>query len=244
MLPELERLIRLQQLETATADTRRDVDALPSKLTALDDRLKTRTDALADAERQVVDHRSARAHLEKDLASVQGRLSKYKDQLMEVKTNKEYAAMQKEITVAQEEVSRLEDRILERLLESDELTARVKQTQQELAAERAAIDQERAALDRERQGLSERLATLVGERARVAREIDRQTLQLFDIVASKRSGIAVVEARSGLCTSCHVRLRPQVFNDLRLNNALIQCESCQRILFYDPANAVPLPSST
>lgn len=244
MLPDLERLIRLQQIETATTETRRDIDAFPSKLSALDDQLAAHAQTLAGLEQRVADDRSARAHLEKDLASVQGRLSKYKDQLMEVKTNKEYQAMQKEIATAQEEVARLEDRILERLLESDELTAQVKQAQQALAAARAGADAERTALADERRALDARLARLVDERAHLAAEIDRQALALFDTVARQRRGVAVVEARDGLCTSCHVRLRPQVFNDIRSNSVLIQCESCQRILYYDAARNASLPSST
>ena len=47
----------------------------------------------------------------------------------------------------------------------------------------------------------------------------------------------VAEARDGICTICHVRLRPQVFNDVRRNEAIVQCESCQRILYYVPAPA-------
>ena len=58
-------------------------------------------------------------------------------------------------------------------------------------------------------------------------------LALFETVASHRNGMAVVEARDGRCSSCQVRLRPQLFNNIRLNDSLIQCESCQRILYFE-----------
>ncbi len=234
MLPDLERLIRLQQLENDATDARRAIDLLPSQLDALEDRLAARTRAVTDAQQQLADHRAARSHLEKDFAAVQSRLSRYKDQIMEVKTNKEYQAMQKEMAAAQEDVARLEDRILERMLEADELTARLKQAEKDSAAERAAVERERAALAEERTALDERLATFAEQRGRLAAEIDRQAYALFETVARQRKGIAVVEARDGHCTCCNVRLRPQVFNDIRSNSTLIQCDSCQRILYFNP----------
>lgn len=243
MLPDLERLIRLQQLENDATDARRAIDLLPSKLDALDDRLAARTRAVTDAQQQLAEHRAARHQSEKDLASVQSRLSRYKDQLMEVKTNKEYQAMQKEIASAQEDVARLEDRILERMLEADDLTARLKQAEKDLAAERAGGERERAALAEERTALDERLATFGDQRSRLAAQIDRQAYALFETVARQRRGVAVVEARDGHCTSCNVRLRPQVFNDIRSNSSLIQCDSCQRILYFNPDSA-SIPSST
>jgi predicted nucleic acid-binding Zn-ribbon protein len=60
---------------------------------------------------------------------------------------------------------------------------------------------------------------------------------LFDHVAKSRRPLVVVEARDGLCTGCHVRLRPQVFNEVRRNDSLIQCDSCLRILYFVPAAA-------
>ena len=63
-------------------------------------------------------------------------------------------------------------------------------------------------------------------------------LAIFETLARRRNGVAVAEARDGICTICHVRLRPQVFNTIRRNDGIVQCDSCQRILFYV---APPLP---
>src|SRR5512144_2253707 len=113
MLPDLERLIDLQQLDDFVEQARRTIAEHPDRVKALDDRLNEARDHVAAARQRTADNQAARRALEKDLAAVQGRLSKYKDQLMEVKTNREYQAMQKEIEVAQAEVGHIEDRILE-----------------------------------------------------------------------------------------------------------------------------------
>ena len=69
-------------------------------------------------------------------------------------------------------------------------------------------------------------------------QISKDALVVFDRVAYGRKGLALAEARDGLCTVCHVRLRPQIFNEVRRNDSVIQCESCTRILYYVPARSV------
>ena len=81
------------------------------------------------------------------------------------------------------------------------------------------------------------------ERGQVAAQVSREALSIFDRVAHGRKGIALAEAKAGLCSVCHVRLRPQVFNEVRRNAAIIQCDSCTRILFYVPPAPAPAPTA-
>lgn len=233
MHPDLERLIRLQHLDTALEQTRRALAEHPSKVQAIDARLEAARQAVASARQRLSESQAARRAVEKDLAVVQGRLSKFKDQLMEVKTNREYQAMQKEIEVAQREVRDFEDRVLERMLEADDLTAAVKKAEAALAAEERAAQAERAACEQERVDLERELERSIGARRDLAAHVDPPALAVFEQVARARKGVAVAEARDGLCTICHVRLRPQVFNEIRRNDAIIQCDSCHRVLYFE-----------
>lgn len=233
MLPDLEQLITLQQLENASIEARTGIEGLPARVEALDARLAHAAEDVAKAREQFDQHKADRQALENELAQVQTRLSRFKGQLMEVKTNKEYQAMQVEIAGAEAEVRRLEDRILERMLEADELTEEVKRAEKAEADERAAIEAEKSAIEQERKELESRLAQLDAERTERAGQLSPQVLSLFQTLARHRNGVAVVVARDGRCSSCQVRLRPQLFNHIRLNNTVIQCESCQRILYYE-----------
>ena len=69
-----------------------------------------------------------------------------------------------------------------------------------------------------------------------------EALSIYETVARRRGGIALAEARDGICTICHVRLRPQVFNTVRRNESLLQCESCNRILYFNAAAASTTPA--
>ena len=166
---------------------------------------------------------------EKEVSTVQTRLAKYKDQLLEVKTNREYQAMLHEIETAQNDIKAREDRILETMMESDELSAEVKKAEAELKSIEKEVGAERQALDQEIAALQVELERTAGAREALAREIDRGVLATFETTAKGRKGIAVSEARDGMCTICHVRLRPQVFNEVRRNDSIIQCDSCRRI---------------
>jgi hypothetical protein len=123
------------------------------------------------------------------------------------------------------------------MLEADELGAAVKRAESELAAEQKAVDADRKAYAAELTALRETLTRLATERAGLVAALDRQALAIFELVAKRRQGVAVAEARDGICTICHVRLRPQVFNTVRRNEAIIQCDSCQRILYFVPIAA-------
>ena len=241
MHPDLQNLIHLQELDSAAERHRRRVADIPVLQAALDARLAERTAAVEGVKARVSASQAARREIEKDLAAVQGRLSKYKNQLMEVKTNKEYQAMQKEMSVAEQEISDFETRMLERMEEGDALAVESKAVQAALTSAQAEITRDRQALENERATVDDDLKRVSEERARTAALVGGELLALFDRVAHGRRGVALAEARDGLCTVCHVRLRPQVFNQARRNTDIVQCDSCTRILYYVPVASAATP---
>lgn len=232
MNPDLEKLIRLQQLETSAENARRKIADHPERAQALDARLQSAKDAVAGVKARLAAAQEKRRGEEKEVSTVQTRLAKYKDQLLELKTNREYTAMLHEIDTAQNDIKAREDRILEIMMESDELTAEVKKTEADLKVAEKEIAAERAVLEKEVAQLQVEIDTTAAARAALVPQIDRTALAIFETTAKGRKGVAVAEARNGLCTICHVRLRPQMFNEVLKNESIIQCDSCRRILYY------------
>jgi uncharacterized protein len=240
MSPDLERLVRLQELDNAIEAARRKIAAHPQRLADADARLNEATQRVEAARQRLKDGHEVRRAFEKDAALFQGRLAKFKDQLSEVKTNREYQAIQHEIAAAQTELGAIEEKVLERMLEADALTAEVKEAEVALARQRKEVDAEKRALGEEVALLEKALADATARRAAVVGETEPRLLRLFEQVAKARKGVAICTAtREGLCSVCHVRLRPHVFQLVRQNDQIIQCESCQRILYYvlPPAGA-------
>ncbi|HVQ14633.1 MAG TPA: C4-type zinc ribbon domain-containing protein [Vicinamibacterales bacterium] len=235
MSPDLERLIQLQRLETIITEARAAIALHPQKLASLDSRLNEVKAAVDSAKEQLKANGERRRELEKDVAVYQGRLTKFKDQLSAVKTNREYTAMQHEIATAQTDLGTVEEKVLERMLEADDLTAAAKRAEADLAAQSKEIEAEKKTLSQEVTSTEASLKQSTEARAALVKALEPRLVALFEQVAKVRKGVAICSAtRDGLCSVCHVRLRPHVFQQIRQNDTIIQCDSCQRVMYWIP----------
>ena len=237
MHPDLERVIHLQQIEDAAERARRAIADEPARQQQLAAALEAARQTLESERARLAANQAARREIEKELTMQQARLSKYRDQLMEVKTNREYQAMQKEIETAQHEIRKQEDRLLEQMIEFDEVTLHVKQAEQAYLADQAANEAERAALAVQLSEAHAAIGRLAGERAALAAQISPPILAIFDRVLKGRKLSAVAPVRGGRCSVCQILIRPQTVNELRRNEIIFQCESCLRILYYEDVPA-------
>lgn len=238
MAPDLERLIKLQHLDAAIADSRQKIAAHPERVAQADARLADARQALDLVKKRLGDNQEMRRTLEKEVAMYQGRLSKFRDQQAAVKTNKEYQALGHEIETAQHELGAVEEKVIEQMVDADAIGADVKQAEAAFAARQKEIDAERKALEAERAGADATLAKTLAEREALVGGMDRRLLDQYEHIARARKGQAICAAtREGLCSACHVRLRPHVFQQVRANDQIIQCDSCQRILYWVPPPA-------
>jgi predicted nucleic acid-binding Zn-ribbon protein len=147
--------------------------------------------------------------------------------------------MQKEIETAQSEIRKQEDRLLEHMIESDEVSLHVKQAEQAFLEHQAANETERAALAVQLVEAEAAIVRLTSERAALAAEISPPVMAIFDRVLRYRKIAAVAPVRGGRCSACQILIRPQTVNELRRNEIIFQCESCQRILYYEDPPATP-----
>jgi predicted nucleic acid-binding Zn-ribbon protein len=235
MSPDLDRLIKLQHLDSQIHDARQTIAAHPQRLAQTEARLSAAKEHVDAAKQRLKDSQEARRALEKDAAVYQGRLTKFKDQLSAVKTNREYTAMQHEIATAQADLGAAEEKVLERMMEADAIAADVKQAEAALAAAQKEVDAEKKELAADLVATEAALAKATATRSELVAQLEPRLLALFEQVSKARKGVALSAAtRDGLCSVCHVRLRPPVFQQVRHNDTIVQCESCQRILYYVP----------
>src|SRR5688572_16411716 len=222
MSPDLDRLIKLQHLESTIADAKARVASHPQRLAEADTRLDAARHVVDTAKERLKDSQEGRRALEKDAALYQGRLTKFKDQLSAVKTNREYQAMQHEIATAQADLGNVEEKVLERMMEADTLTADLKKVEAALAVLQKEIDAEKKALAAELVTVEASLTTASSARAAIIKEIEPRLISLFEQIARVRKGQAICSAtRDGLCSVCHMRLRPHVFQQVRQNDSII-----------------------
>jgi len=232
VLQALTSLIALQTLDSAADTARRRLSEFPAAEQELAAKVAAAAAEVEAAKTAAAANQTARRALEKDVAGVDARLAKFDDHKAAVKTNHEYTALLHEISTAKTDKDALEEKILVLMDEADGLAAGVKRAESALAAIKKESDAARAAMAAERGGLDAELARLAGERAREAAGVDASVLAKYEQLLKGRRGIAVARMDGEICTACHVRLRPHVTQQVRRNDSIVQCDSCQRILYF------------
>jgi predicted nucleic acid-binding Zn-ribbon protein len=234
MSPTLSALVALQQLDTAAELARRRLSELPAAEREMQDRVVVESAAVESAKARMTANQQSRRELEKEVAQVDTRLSRFEDHKAAVKTNQEFTALLHEIATAKSEKDSIEEKILILLEEADAIAANIKGAELRLAEARRDADQGRTALGHERRRLDDELLRLVTDRSRESAAIQATVLAKYDQILKQRRMIAVAPINGDTCTACHVRLRPAVAQQIRRNEEIIQCDSCQRILYYVP----------
>ena len=239
MLSDLTRLIELQDIESRAAVANKAIADAPGRIAALDALLQSATAALANAKQSLASNQTSRRSIDNDLASAQQRRDKYKDQLMAVKTNEQLHAMQHQIESVGAEVLQHEERVLVSMMEADEINAAIKQADAALKAAQTKVAAERSAIESEAKTHHATMAECAVARDQVVAAMDNKgALETFQRIAKVR-GTAVARAVDERCTICQVRLRPAVFSEVRKSESLVQCDSCNRILYYVPSSPGP-----
>jgi predicted nucleic acid-binding Zn-ribbon protein len=238
MRSDLENLLALQDVDREIARLSEEVAALPLRVAAIEAQLAATQVRLEQARLAVKADDAARKKHDAAIIDLQQRISKYRDQSLDVKTNDQYRALMHEIEFAQHEIRGNEDKLIELMEKAEAREKDVKAAEAELKAETAEIEKEKE-VAREKTAEDEKLlAEWNAKRDQVRSGVAEDLLQHYERVAKfRKTGIA--EVRDGKCTTCQVKLRPQVFAEVRAGEKLMICESCQRILYYTP----PPPST-
>ena len=154
--------------------------------------------------------------------------------MLGAKTNEQYRAFQNEIEFCEREIRKFEDRILDLMGESEPLDANVKKAEAALKEEKQQVETEKARARERTSSDEQQLGQLESERKTIVAAVKPHILSAYERIRKKWHGIALAEATDGRCSACRIVLRPQFFQDLRRGDQLMFCESCGRILYYNP----------
>ncbi len=232
MHPDLKAVIELQQTDDKIAELTTQIDSLPAEIQTLQAQLNDFIHAHEERKARLNANQKERRELEGEIKVIQEKISKHKDQLYEVKTNEQYRAMLKEIGGEEAKVGKIEDQLLEKMIEAEEVQSRIQEAAARLEGEKARVARETARLESERCADVEERDRLGARRKELEVALSAAVRDLYERVRKARRGVAVVEVRDGCCAACNVRLRPQAYNEVRTNDAILTCENCGRILHY------------
>jgi predicted nucleic acid-binding Zn-ribbon protein len=237
MLPDIEKLLELQIADKEIRKLRDEVAALPKRVAVIEQKLAGTKAHLEKVRVAAKGDEANRKKFEASIKDLQGKISKYRDQSLDVKTNDQYKALLHEIQFAEQEIRVNEDRILEVMVNVDGREKEIKAAEAELKAETAEIEKEKEEARKVTAEDQKKLAEWNAKRDTLRQGISEDTLRQYERVAKFR-GSGLAEVRDQKCMGCQVMLRPQTYNEVKNGAKVMVCESCQRVVYYNPANEV------
>lgn len=230
---DFEKLIQLQELDNALRQITAELSDIPRLIEQVEKKIKADSDLVVRAKERLAQNQKKRRDLEAEVKDLKAQIAKYKRQLNEVKSNKEYTSLLKEIQETQEKIDRLEEEIIRELLVADEIEEEIRSASLKQKNEEEQLKQEIDALTRRKQSLEAEKDQLSRKREELVPGIAKPQLQLYQSIARKRAGIALSRVIEEFCSMCQLRIRPQMLNEIRDRSKLHLCESCGRILYFD-----------
>ncbi len=234
MLQDLALALRLQALDRKLASLENEIATLPKHIAEIEKHLDAHTRRLEVDRAALAGNQRDRKKFEGDIQLNQQKISKLKDQMLLAKTNEQYKAFQNEIGYAEGETRKAEDRILDLMEQSEPLEKNVKTAEEQLNHERKHVEAEKKrALDRTATDQKE-LAEQRLERKAIVEQMSAKFYSDYERIRKKTKNTPIADATEGRCGACQIALRPQFFQDLRRGDSIMFCETCGRILTYNP----------
>ena len=229
----LVKLIELQKMDLEAERIFGDKKKLPVRLKELEEEFQSFSDTAARVTREFEEKQKQKREKDRQLQTGVETLKRARDRLSEVKTNKEYQSLLKEIEIAEEKNSALEDEILSLLDFLDGLEKENKLKEGEFNRLRQDYEEEKQRITREMESLDEGLNHCIRKRDEIKKEIPADVIKKYEKIKIVGHGLAVVPVWKEVCYGCHMAIPPQMYNELQTSDEIMTCPNCNRIIYWE-----------
>ncbi len=224
-------LLSVQELDLKVLQLRRELAELAEKKKSLLAGLEGKKERLKSLQKEHLQVQMKRKEKEIELETRENEVKKFQVQLLQIKTNKEYASLQHEISSRKTDNSQLEDAILALMEEGDQVKAEIDREKNLLAAEEVKVKREEVEIAGEAGKREAEITALLQEKTARAKKLNPDILEMYEQISSSREGQVVVAVENNNCQGCFHLVRPQMLNEVKKSEQLIRCENCSRILY-------------
>ncbi len=235
---DFDQVIQLQHLDSEIHNLTAILEGIPRVSQDIDRKIQAGSQAVAEAKEKMAHNQKKRRDLEAEVKDIKGQIAKYKRQLNDVKTNKEYTSLLREIEESQHKVDDIEEEIIAEMLVADDIEEEIRVAALKRGQEEQNHLKEKRALEQKAKEMEERRAKLSEERKVILPLIPPDVMRLYEAISLKKGGIALSPVLGDFCAMCHMRIRPQMLNEIRDKSKIILCENCGRVLYW-PAKPEP-----
>lgn len=231
----LEKLDALQQLDDRIKELEISLKQIPETIQELELERDGKADIIENTRNKLNENIKEREKLEKEILLVKDKIKKYKEQMNKATTNKEYQGFMAEIKFEEDNISTLEEKVIEKMLESDEIMNEIRESEEEFNKISREYNEKITDLKGSLESSKLKLAEAAKEKQSLRGTIPDNLLRIYDNLARNKLGKAVSVVESEFCGVCNVKIRPQRLNELLTFKQMLTCDSCGRILFVKQA---------
>ena len=233
MKQQLALLIELQKTELSAGRIIAKKKELPDRVDRLEEEFNACLAAVEKEREKLEAFRKEKREKDSQLQKGQETLKRSRERLFEVKTNKEYQSVLKEIEILEEKNSGMEDEIISLLDELDRLETSVKKQEEELDAHRLRYEEEKRTAGEELDALARDLGVCIRKSGEMKKNIPADILRKYEQIKNIGRGVAVVAVWKEICDGCHMSIPPQLYNQVQKATTLITCPNCNRIIYWE-----------
>jgi predicted nucleic acid-binding Zn-ribbon protein len=232
----LDELYRLQERIRFVQSRGRERDTVPAELTEIDNAFREKLEAVARLKQRLLEAEVELRRASAELADHQEKQKKYQAQLRNVQSSREYSAVLNEMDGVEKQIRTAEDKVLALEEEMETSSADLKRREEALPRETTEHEEKMKDWRAAQRAINEELKSAQDEIAVLESRIRPRELAEFRRLLEKKGGLAVARVVNSSCSACHVKVRPAAMQSLKSGSEIIYCDSCRRILYYDPHN--------
>lgn len=232
VLTTIEKLLVVQERDRRIRQLTKESEDIPARRKLSEERLKEHKEALGAAQELLKKNAAAIKGVELDIDTAKQRILKLREQQASIKTNEQYRAMNGEVAGVEKQIRELEDREIILMEETEGLRANVQRMEQRLKQEDDIVSSDRGQLDDRLKAIQQEIDRLKQERAGLVADVDPDWLSRYDRTFKHHPDFAMVPVDQAACGGCHMKLPPQVIQNVKRHQAMVCCSFCGRILYW------------
>jgi predicted nucleic acid-binding Zn-ribbon protein len=231
---DIKQLTELQVIDLEISMFDAAINAEQEALAKSEEAFNERQASIIELKEKIEAAEAQRRELEAELSDETSRIKERQFKMMQVQTNREYQSLLKEIEDGKKNMKEKEEAIVS-IMETSEANSKIMAEQEDLTSEeQEALEEESAKAKKQSAKIERKKNKFVKKRKAMAKDIDTSVLRRYDMLRTRRNGKAVVGVINGVCQGCFMSIPPQHFNNILKGDMMLDCPTCQRILFHNP----------
>lgn len=235
MKEEINQLKELQDIDLRISKLDAEIAAGTAGIDKRREGIEAHQATIAMLQEKIAANEQRRRELEAEVEDENARIKDRQGKLMNVQTNREYQSLLKETEDAKRANKEREEAIVQLMEQAEGFNEKITEATNLCSAEEKLLAEEVETVDKQASKLETEKDKIIKSRDSMAKNVNDSLLKKYNLLRSKRNGIAVVGVTGGVCHGCFMNIPPQLFNDLLKEDKMLACPTCNRIMYHQPA---------